>query len=152
MKMKNKFMFVALISLLSMGVFLTSCEEEDETPSFTKEQLVGLWYLTTHTEIYDGDDDGKNETYTESHNPSGKYYIKINEDNTLEMEFGRLYLLDDRSGYSQKKYYLEGNKLFISEKKYFLIESCNASTLILSWTDPGIDTHYLKNIAEFVKQ
>lgn len=149
--MKKKFMITVLISLFGMGAFLTSCEKE-ETPTFTKEQLVGLWYLTSKTEIYDGNDDGKNETYTTSHNPTGKYYIRINENNTLELDFGNLYLLDDRCGHSYKEYNLKGNKLFLNEKTYYLIEACDANTLILSWTDPGTDTHYYKNIAEFVKQ
>ena len=137
-----------LVAAICMA-FFTSCEKE--SPTFTKDQIVGLWYMTSQTEedCYGGN---KEVAYTKTYTPSDEYYIRINEDNTLEMDSGDDQIME-RLGYYNENYKLEGNKLVFDDGDYFLIESCSTSALVLSWkSEWNANDDYFTITCEFVKQ
>lgn len=66
--MKKKFMFIALTTLFSMGVFLTSCEEDGPGNSNNEEEEISCYCVfynddgeRYHQDIYDATNYGETD-------------------------------------------------------------------------------------------
>ena len=149
--MTNKSLFS--LTLLSAFLFIgfTSCSDDDDGPSFSKEEIEGYWELTHQQWIETID--GETDTYDEVYTPSDDYFVYFDESGIGYMDSGSDQIMEVY-GYYEFTYSLSGNKINVDFENrssvVWTIESVGDDTLTLSWIDKA-DWGTLKIVCQFQK-